>query len=391
MKCTDPVIVPFVTCQEGCTSDFLKLGALANRCVGKAQFGCQFSGCMDGATPGFECKDPAEKKYPVCANDKIVFKDVEVPALTDTKFFIDVNAPPLQVQYYFLVDTSASMAAHIHTVKKKIIDLTNMYKAMTGVQFSFALGEYKDPAYQMCGFRKLLDFTSNVDTLQKAVNNLKATGGTSGRGLLPSVARALIDPKWDSAGKTRKIVIVLGDAPGYEPTKHDIFTHGVPYPLDRADLGKYMKDRKFLYIGVSFGARGLNGPPTPWVVQANGFTNNIGQADALAAATTGTVTSPDVSLMDAVIQAKESFTRQYTMDTADCRLHNIDFNHSMSFPVSLKPGTTAAKIPISMVVTGNAPCLRPFTCRVTFREDGVDLMPFTMDFLNVKGCPLPGV
>lgn len=49
---------------------------------------------------------------------------------TAVKINTDLNVPLLMVEHYFLIDTSATMAAHIETVMERIVELTDMYSNM---------------------------------------------------------------------------------------------------------------------------------------------------------------------------------------------------------------------------------------------------------------------
>lgn len=398
MQCQQTTVRHYVNCKSECFG-FTDPTILVkiDQCKTKERFGCKLDPC--GA--GFQCGHDPSHSFAVCGNDKTIFNELPIDSANDKnnplKFLVDVNAPPLKVQYYFLVDTSQSMGPHIHMVKKKIKDLIDMYTTMPEIDATFALGEYRDPRFGgpsprrtngQCGLRHVRGFTNDIHGIKGNVDGLATatTGGNGPEGLLPSIVQVATNSGWSSGA--RKILIVLGDAPGYESAKHDIFwlvPSQIPFTIDRNHVANMLKDNDILYIGVNIGGSGLDGPTSPWT---GSFSPSIappfnpGQSSFLAKETGGVVTSPSKTLMQAVIDAKESYEREYTMDASDCST-KLTINDGKEFRVKLKP---AASSVVDMTMALDDAFCDPFDCNIKYFEDGIELVPLNMKFLKITGC-----
>lgn len=402
MRCQETTIRHYVDCKDECFS-FADPSVLLkiNKCKDKERFGCLLNQC-GGA--GFECAHDPDHKFPLCGNDKTIFDEVSIDTASNAqkplKFLVDVNAPPLKVQYFFLVDTTHTMASEIHMVKKKINELIDMYKTMPEIDATFALGEYRDPQYGgaptnringQCGIRHLSGFTDDIHAFQSKVHGLTtASSGINGpKGLLPSILQAASEPKWSTSA--RKILVVFGDSPGYESSKHDIFwlaPSQVPWNIDRHHVAKFLKDRDIVYIGVNAKPSGLDAPTYPFhggtpLAPATQTSSNPGQSSYLAQQTGGVVTSPSKTLMQAVIDAKESYEHEYTMDTSACS-NKLVINEGKQFRVRLKPSTSST---VDMTMSLKGAFCDPFHCEIKYFEDGVQLVPMSLNFLKIVGCP----
>ncbi|HEU5110625.1 MAG TPA: cutinase family protein, partial [Micromonosporaceae bacterium] len=137
------------------------------------------------------------------------------------------STPPVSgtvpLDLVFVVDTTSSMASRIATVRSNISALVESI-AETSSAYRFAMVDYKDGPEQGDPYRARvdLDFTSQLGAIIEATNALTVSGGGDTPESVYSGVMAALDLPWRPG--VRKIVLVLGDAPGKDPEPGTGFT-----------------------------------------------------------------------------------------------------------------------------------------------------------------------
>lgn len=259
------------------------------RCSSKASNGCLLAFCARNT--GYECKAQPGAHVNACANDIVRFNSVTV-GRTEVMFHIDLNAPPLSVDYYFLIDTSDTIAKDIQKVKNKIVELTEMYRGMANVRF--AVGQYKSEENLRDGWAGVTNFTNNIGLVQFVTNRLTTSGGTNmaQANLAALTAAHRLGGPWND--KARKNIIYFGNLPGHEQSRTKDL--GI---LTRISVTEELKKNSVVVIGVNTGSnRGLNS--NTWSYPPGIEDLPAGQADHITTETGGVLVDLDMTLMDAI-------------------------------------------------------------------------------------------
>jgi uncharacterized protein YjdB len=149
---------------------------------------------------------------------------------SDVNLVITTGSPPIKkLDVVFAIDTTGSMGGEIDQVKAKAIEIMNNIRSKVS-NSQFGLVSFKDyPMYSPGDQPYYLNqsVTDNTTAVATAINGLTASGG----GDYPeSYSRVLYEmaigsPKWRDGSK--KLVILLGDAP-----THDTSFAGYNYGVD---------------------------------------------------------------------------------------------------------------------------------------------------------------
>ncbi len=134
-----------------------------------------------------------------------------------------------KIEVVFVLDTTGSMSGLIQAAKEKIWSIaSSMASAQNSPEIKMGLVAYRDrgDAY----VTKVLDLSSDLDSMYASLMDYKADGGGDGP---ESVNQALYDAihkiSWSQDTQTYKVVFLVGDAPPHMDYQDD-----VKYPVTLA-------------------------------------------------------------------------------------------------------------------------------------------------------------
>ena len=139
---------------------------------------------------------------------------------------LGATTPPtgtVPLDLVFAIDTTGSMGGEIAQVRDNVTALANTI-ASTSANYRFALVDYKDGPDQGDPYRAQVDlnFTTDVASFANAVSTLSASGGGDYPESVYSGVMTALGLPWRTG--VRKIVIVIGDAPGKDPEPQTNYT-----------------------------------------------------------------------------------------------------------------------------------------------------------------------
>ncbi len=309
------------------------------------------------------------------------------------------------VDVLFAIDTTGSMGSFLSTLRTVFGTVaSNVTAANPGVNFNFAVAEYKDaldglqtPSATNRGWRLTNPFSPSVPATQAAINGLIAIGGNdwpeANFNLLTDAGNDWTNPaSFNGRNSAQKIVINGGDAVSHDGTE----TSSDGGPGFYSSLNQTVASlvgRGATYFGVTNdtagGTFGLNASSTSWLgtdprrqaatlASATGGTNffGVGFADTAAiqaaiegAITMGTITVGNVSLT-------------IDGDLGDWKVHVINSPRIGPFDADDSPLLTAFSLDI--VAPGY---IDDRNVTVTLRADGA---PLDQINLHLKSIPTPG-
>ncbi len=127
-----------------------------------------------------------------------------------------------KIEVVFVLDTTGSMSGLIQAAKEKIWSIaSSMASAQNSPEIKIGLVAYRDrgDAY----VTKVLDLSSDLDSMYAALMDYKADGGGDGP---ESVNQALYDAihkiSWSQDKQTYRVVFLVGDAPAHMDYQDDV-------------------------------------------------------------------------------------------------------------------------------------------------------------------------
>eukprot|EP00171_Calliarthron_tuberculosum_P001792 IDg1792t1 len=350
------------------------------KCASLLQFGCimQPSTTVSGK---FVCTlDPTKVEADkICAGDKIVFDGIDIRKNNILSYFLDLNAAPIDTDFYLLSDATGSMRGAIADVQKKFKLIIEQFQS-DNTKVAFGVGYYRDTAGANNGFTNLQPISTNLRLSTSAVNVLRASGG----GDAPEANLvALHQVATSSAIKWRKnsrrILVYFGDNPGHEPS----CVGGKS--LTRVNVGDALKKARITVVGVTFGVKKLDGKTKPFKCSGSGA--GAGQATHITSVTGGRfeTASSDSAVVETIRNALKNLPRKYDADESDC-ISTITSKFNPKNPWLLLPGdSTTVKHTMELkdrvCDTGGS-----FECKFKFSDFGGELPGTSIAFVNVKGC-----
>ncbi len=144
------------------------------------------------------------------------------------------------VQIAILIDGTKGMENHIAAVKTALKNFLGEYQGRDGMTANIAIAVYRDYPVGDRVFEKMTGFTKDLNTLRKAVNNVRiitSHGDDSGPGKYPEavflgISRTMNELRWKSRKKGEKYILLIGD-------------HG-----NHEQYDQYPQDRKFSAEGI---------------------------------------------------------------------------------------------------------------------------------------------
>lgn len=379
-RCNSKGIFTYGRCPEvdqDFTTDFFV------KCSGLLQFGCVIK--PSAAAPGkFSCSFDSTKVAAdkICAGDEVVFDGIDIRKNDVVSYFLDLNAAPLKTDFYLLSDATGSMGGAIADVKKKFKLIIDQFKSDQGTDVAFGVGFYRDENDLSNGFKNAQPISTNLQLSTNAVNRLKARGGGDGpEANLVALYQVATSSEIKWRPNSRRIVVYFGDYPGHEPS----CVGGKS--LTRFNVATALKKEKITVVGVTFGAKLLDGSTTPFKCGGSGA--GKGQATHITTVTGGRLdtASSDSAVVETIRSALKNLKREYNVDESDC-ISTITSNFNPKSPWTVLPGdgTTVKhtmKLKERICDTGS----KSFECKFKFSDFGGELPGTSMKFVNVKGCP----
>lgn len=356
-RCFDKVNFEYFSCDQACTLGESSL-ALIDRCDRLARFGCELRSC--NGTSGFECVGPAESEITTCGNSKVMFQDVDITK-SSIDFRLDLNTPPVNGDYYFLVNARLAITNFLPSIQQSINDFINSVNGSSTVRFG--VGIYRNEDMLDMGFKGLLSLTNNHEQVQTVVNAItlaNARGGSDAN--LQALNEAA---KQDFRADTKKIIFMFGDTAGHEPSMV-----GSGMALTRHTVAKTLKDSGIVFVGINYRNPGLNGPTFSFGVSPPVDTEG-GQADFIAKETGGRVLWRSNTVFQAFWKVKANVDRMYNIEEGDCAPFITIVAGGSTFPVTVAKGKTAALARLTLMLKSGF--CTPFSCKLNATENGVDV------------------
>lgn len=349
-------------------------------CGSLIQFGCTMVACEGG----YRCtlRNDLTKGTVVCPGDKIIFEDVELNSFQNVSYKIDLRAPPVQTDLYFLSDVTGSMRRAIKVAKTKFQDLVRVFGQRENV--AIGVGYYRDETELSGGFRNALPITENTDLVRDAVNTLTATGGGDGdEANLVALYKVATSPSIGWRSNSRKILVHFGDYPGHEPTCVGNMR------LTRAEVSNALKAKNITVVAVSF-SPGLDRAPARF---SGGSCNSAGSAGSgqstfISSFTMGNLveSGSQARLVAAIEHGIGKLSSTFDVDESECE-EKIDSVHTPSLPLVLQSDENTTVT--NRIVLKDTLCavVGKFQCRYRYTESGADLKTNEIEIVKIRGCP----
>lgn len=118
----------------------------------------------------------------------------------------------MSCDYVYILDSTGSMSSEICATHKKVIQLAvSMKLKHSSRQFRFACICFRDPVDSRTDCHQVLQFTSNIDDIQKFLLTIRAEGGGDTPEDFVGAFSKLLSLNWHS--DSMKAAIIIGDAP----------------------------------------------------------------------------------------------------------------------------------------------------------------------------------
>ncbi|MGJ6980260.1 vWA domain-containing protein [Aestuariimicrobium soli] len=265
--------------------------------------------------------------------------------ITVTKTITTPAIPP-KPDIVLVADATGSMGTAINSVKTEMANIVNTVKAAQP-DAQFAVTSYRDEGDAYL-FNVASDLSSDVPTLQAAINSISAGGGGD-------EPEAQLNALYQIGGGgdaiafrpgSSRIIVWFGDAPGHDPSNgHSL-----------ADAVTSLNDVSARVIALSVGANRLN---------------LTGQATTITGATGGVLLSgiPAEGTAGAVLEGLGNLPAEVTTRTT------CDPGLSVSFDPALPQTVTSGEnlvLTETITIAGSAAQGATLTCSTTFMVNGSD-------------------
>eukprot|EP00171_Calliarthron_tuberculosum_P022356 IDg22356t1 len=181
--------------------------------------------------------------------------------------------------FYLLSDATGSMRGAIADVQKKFKLIIEQFQS-DNTKVAFGVGYYRDSAYTNNGFTNLQPISTNLRLSTNAVNVLRASGGGDApEANLVALHQVATSSAIKWRNNSRRILVYFGDHPGHEPS----CVGGKS--LTRVNVGDALKKARITVVGVTFGAKKLDGKTRAFKCAGSGA--GAGQATHITSVTGG--------------------------------------------------------------------------------------------------------
>lgn len=272
--------VSVVLDETGAIVDFAKLAASETKTFFKPVI----------AAVSDDVLDPIKVKIDPARND-LTLKECDKFSETVT-VFIPNTAALAKADIYFLADTTISMLPILSAVKA---GASAILSGLTGFDFAFGVGNYKDFPSDPYAFQPQQAVTNNLAAVQAAINTWSKSGGEdTAEGQFFALDR-IAEPPGGPIGwrpDSKRIIVWFGDAPGHDPICAKI--SGLAADITEATVTAKLVSEKISAIAISTttGTAGaLDADPVPLSIDYNAACGapggSAGQATRIAAQTGG--------------------------------------------------------------------------------------------------------
>ena len=280
---------------------------------------------------------------------------------------------------YFLVDISNGQQAAINALASGFNSIVSARTAVSS-NLRYGLGVYNSQQGS-AGFSNILALTSNSGSLQSQLNSLtvdsSSNGNTATLEALYSVATAS-SIGWNNIG--RKIVVLVGDNVGYEPTCVG------NKQIKRGQVLSALQNLQISLVSMNLG--GLNSVPQAGSpICGSPSSPGSNQGSFLADGTDGKLVSISNvgSISSQIISTIANLRQTIDLLELDCG-GAIKLIDSPTLPIILKPGDSVKLDVQAIIQEGICRRSNPFQCAAAFTGDGGLLFEVPFVVSNVAGC-----
>ncbi len=153
--------------------------------------------------------------------EKVVYSATQVDAEKNKIMKVIQND---DVQIAILIDGTKGMENHIGAVKTAVGKFLREYQGKNGMTANIAIAIYRDYPVGDKVFEKMTGFTRDLDTLQRAVGNVRiitSQGRDRGPGKYPEalflgISRTMNEFEWKGSDQGEKYILLIGDHGNHE-------------------------------------------------------------------------------------------------------------------------------------------------------------------------------
>lgn len=313
----------------------------------------------------------------MCPGNKIMFHRIQIKGLQTISYGIDLSANPLETDFYILFDTTAGMRAVIEKTKAKVDKLLSILARRPDA--TVGIGYYRNANDEglSIGFQNVREMTSITNNqgnrieageeyVKRAIYGLEARGGLDvDNANLIALYKVATDPTIGWRERSRKIIIMVGNRPGNEPSCV------IPrLTITRESVVAVMKTKRMSVIVANFGQ--MNNVPQSFGCAVGSAEAN--QARDIAVRTMGVeVMVREASMLCKAIQeGLDNLPKVFAVEGSTCDPY-IDSVHIPPLPLSLLPGGNQSVENIVSIRPGIWTSGNSFSCRYMYTESGAAL------------------
>lgn len=357
------------------------------QCAPLGQFGCSRVPCStEDLSPGFNCelnKTAVENDKIVCQGSKVIFDEINIEKFGEITFTVDVSAPPVQTDLYFLADTTGSMNEAIGTAVRKARDMVKVFGDRPNV--AFGVGHYEDERDLDGGFEHQFSISEDTRLAIRAIRRWRTGDGQDvEEANLVALYRIATKDNIGWRQGSRKFVVYFGEYPGHEPTCDDSGRI-----INRETVIEALNEKNITVVAVNFG--NLDDAVRSWPIAGCGGKtgSSVGQTTTITAATGGAVVSSNdqSQLVSLIENALRLVTRKYDVDASSCD-DFLTLTHNPTLPIVLAP-LQKAQIKSALKINEFICDAKDpgFACDLTYTESGANILGgVAYSFADVIGC-----
>lgn len=357
-------------------------------CAPLAQFGCSHSECTTvDSELGFSCqldKLRLENENIVCQGSKVLFEEIDIVRFGEVTFNIDISAPPVQTDLYFLADTTGSQNEAIATAVLKARDMVKVFGDRENV--AFGVGHYEDERDLDGGFEHQLKITTDTREAIRAIRRWRTGDGQDiEEANLVALYRIAMNKDSEIGWRqgSRRFIVYFGDSPGHEPT-----CDSSGKAITRDVVIDALQEKGITVVAVNFGDLDAEVRSFP-ITGCGGATGApSGQATDITDATGGAVVSSNdqTQLIALIKQALSLVIRKYEVISENCDPF-MESRHNPALPLILRP-LDKAQVKNSIKIKPNV-CEEDnsFNCEYVYKESGANIQGgVQFQFPLINGC-----
>lgn len=292
---------------------------------------------------------------------------------------LDFSETADKTDVYILMDATSSMADVLIDVREKILGIFSELGKQTDVAVGF--GIFRDERELTNGFHNMQSITTSVDAVRRSLRTLNGMGGFDlQEANLVGLYHAATDISVSWRATSRRIILLLSDHPGHEPTC------GLDHvKITRESVVTLLNEKSISVVGISYNADGMNKETTVFGCAPYETPARSGQGVYISSQTGGVYLTPRKRVFDVdeVVRAIDRMSRRVSVLNHDC-----GNAVGISFEPKLPAVLTESTMVVSNIRVHHSICASKdaFECSINFDASGVKLQPLGLQFVNTSGC-----